>query len=93
MPFMITVQDLGGPTAVARMVRLSVPTVHGWKAIPEHHCPTIERATNGRWVCEQLRPEAPWLRVPDKKWPHPKGRPVLDVAASAPAAEPARQGA
>jgi len=83
MRLMITVQDLGGPTAVARMTGLSVPTVHGWKAIPVHHCPTIERATACVRTCEDMQPGAPWLRVPDKRWPHPKGRPVLDVAATA----------
>ena len=81
MVFMITVQDLGGPTAVSRMTGVSVPTAHGWKAIPAHHCPAIEKATNGVRLCEDMQPGAPWLRVPDMHWPHPKGRPVLDVAA------------
>lgn len=64
------------------MVGLAVPTVHGWKAIPEHHCPAIERATAGKFVCEDMRPESPWRRIPDKSWPNPKGRPVLDFAAA-----------
>lgn len=65
------------------MVGLAVPTVHGWKAIPEHHCPTIELATEGRFRCEEMRPDSPWRRIPDKNWPNPKGRPVLDFAAAA----------
>lgn len=80
---MITAQDLGGPTAVARMLGLSVPTVHGWKAIPAHHCPALELATDGKFVVEAMTPSAPWTRVPDKNWPHPDGRPVLDFALDA----------
>ena len=83
---MISIQDLGGPTAVARMTGLTVPTVHGWKAIPEKHCPTIERATGGRFACEALRSDLVWERVPDAAWPHPGGRPLLDFAATKEAA-------
>lgn len=89
---MITVQDLGGPTAVSRIVGLSVPTVHGWKKIPEHHCPAIEKARGGDITVELMRPDISWSRVPDPEWPHPEGRPVIDVAkpsASAAADTPA----
>ncbi len=63
------------------MVKLSVPTVHGWKAIPDRHCPAIERATLGEWTCEVIRPDLAWRRVPDPSWPHPEGRPLMDFAA------------
>lgn len=79
---MISIQDLGGPTAVARMTKLAVPTVHGWKTIPDRHCPAIERATSGEFPCEKLRPDLTWTRIPDADWPHPEGRPLLDFAAS-----------
>lgn len=81
---MISIYDLGGPTAVARMTGLSVPTVHGWKAIPFTHCPSIEHATNGIHSCENLRPDLHWVRVPDSAWPHKEGRPLLDLAAGTP---------
>lgn len=84
MRAMISINDLGGPTAVARMTGLSVPTVHGWKNIPSNHCPTIERATQGAHACENLRPDLHWVRVPDDKWPHAGGRPLLDLAAGTP---------
>lgn len=77
---MISISDLGGPTAVARMTGLSVPTVHGWKAIPYQHCPTIERATNGKYVCEDMRPDQKWVRIADEHWPNPSGRPLLDLS-------------
>ncbi len=45
-------------------------------------CPEIERASNGQVSCEQLRPDIRWHRVEDKAWPHPTGRPLIDVAAA-----------
>lgn len=84
---MKTAHDLGGPTAVARIVGLAVPTVHGWKRIPEWHCPAIEKAKGGAVTVEEMRPDINWLRVKDKSWPHPKGRPVIDVGAPAMKAE------
>lgn len=75
---MLTVQDLGGPTAIARVLGLKPPTVSGWKQIPEHHCPDIERWKEGQVTVEQLRPELQWRRVEDATWPHPDGRPLLD---------------
>lgn len=80
---MISIQDLGGPTAVAKMTGLKVPTVHGWKAIPMQHCPAIERGTKGEYPVEKLRPDLTWERVPDADWPHVGGRPLLDFAALA----------
>ncbi|MBQ1556661.1 MAG: helix-turn-helix domain-containing protein [Pseudomonas sp.] len=77
---MITVQDLGGPSAVARALRISAPTAHGWKRIPEHHCPALELWKQGDVTVEQMRPDISWHRVPDSNWPHPSGRPLIDVA-------------
>lgn len=84
---MKTVTELGGPTAVSRIVGLSVPTVHGWKKVPEKYCPAIERAHEGRVTADEIRSDVTWLRVKDKTWPHPKGRPVLDFALAEPKAE------
>lgn len=50
---------------------------------PSERCPAIERASEGRITVEQLRPDVCWLRVPDPHWPHPAGRPCIDVAAPA----------
>lgn len=41
----------------------------------------IERESSGAVICEDLRPDVSWLRVPDAKWPHPEGRPLVDHAA------------
>lgn len=82
------VTSLGGPTAVARMLGIKAPSVIGWNGKPPpDRCPAIERATSGRVTCEELRPDVRWQRIPDPAWPHPNGRPCIDVAA--PAAEEA----
>jgi DNA-binding transcriptional regulator YdaS (Cro superfamily) len=82
------ISELGGPAAVARMVGVKPPSVIGWRGRPPpDRCPAIERATAARVTCEQLRPDVRWHRVPDAAWPHPDGRPCIDVAA--PATQPA----
>lgn len=53
----------------------------GRRKLPPDHCPAIERATQGAVTVEQLRPDVRWVRVPDPNWPHPAGRPCIDVAA------------
>lgn len=78
------IQSLGGPTAVARMLGIKAPSVIGWSGRPPaERCPAIERATAGRVPCETLRPDMRWVRVADPTWPHPQGRPCLDVAGPA----------
>jgi DNA-binding transcriptional regulator YdaS (Cro superfamily) len=47
---------------------------------PLERCPAIEQALKGVVTCEQLRPDVHWARIPDGAWPHPAGRPVIDVA-------------
>jgi len=79
---MSMIDQLGGPTAVARMVGCRVPSVIEWRkrGIPADRCPAIERATSGAVTVEALRPDVAWSRIPDPSWPHPAGRPVIDVA-------------
>lgn len=77
-----TIDRLGGTSAVARMAGVSAPTAHAYRhrGIPPERCPAIERATGAFFVCEALRPDVAWARIPDPEWPHPAGRPVLDIA-------------
>jgi DNA-binding transcriptional regulator YdaS (Cro superfamily) len=80
------IRQIGGPSAVARMLGIKPPSVIGWRGrVPPDRCPSLERASLGAVTCEQLRPDVRWHRVPDPSWPHPGGRPLIDVAA--PAAE------
>lgn len=53
----------------------------GRRLIPADRCHSIERASRGAVTVEALRSDIRWLRVPDPQWPHPAGRPCIDVAA------------
>lgn len=73
----------GGITKLAAALGESVQAVTNWRVrrAPSDRCPNIEQATAGRVTCESLRPDVRWARVPDPSWPHPEGRPCIDVAA------------
>lgn len=43
-------------------------------------CVAVESATDGVVTCEDLRPDVRWVRIKDKAWPHPQGRPLVDHA-------------
>ena len=76
------IDQVGGASVVADLCRISAPSVTNWKrrGIPFIRCAAIERATEGKWVCEQLRPDVSWCRIADPLWPwHPSGRPALDL--------------
>ncbi|MFA7278616.1 MAG: helix-turn-helix domain-containing protein [Sterolibacterium sp.] len=55
---------LGGLGALARILKVSSPTVSQWRTgirrVPAERCPAIERATNGEVTCEELRPDVDW---------------------------------
>ena len=89
---MHVIDQLGGPSAVARIVGVKAPSVIEWRrrGIPPERCPAIERATQGAMHVETLRPDVRWSRIPDPAWPHPAGRPVIDVARQDAAQEAAR---
>lgn len=74
-------------SALARALGVSAPFVSllssGVRSPPPDRCPAIERATAGQVRCETLRPDVCWVRIPDPHWPHPGGRPCIDVAAPA----------
>ncbi len=76
------IDDLGGTSAVAKMTGVSAPTAHAYRyrGIPPERCPAIERATRGAHTVEALRPDVSWVRIQDPTWPHPAGRPAIDVA-------------
>jgi DNA-binding transcriptional regulator YdaS (Cro superfamily) len=54
---------LGGPVAAARRLEIErYQTVQSWlrNRVPAEYCPLIERATEGRVRCEELRPDIAW---------------------------------
>jgi DNA-binding transcriptional regulator YdaS (Cro superfamily) len=83
---------LGGQKQLALAMGVSPSAVNqflsGLRELPRDRCPAIEHATNGVVVCEDLRPDVRWQRVPDPAWPHPAGRPCIDVTDLVPQAAP-----
>jgi DNA-binding transcriptional regulator YdaS (Cro superfamily) len=83
-PSATAVRAAGGPSALAAALGVSSAAVSQWVAgvrqIPAERCPAIERATQGAVAVETLRADVQWSRIPDPAWPHPAGRPVIDVA-------------
>jgi DNA-binding transcriptional regulator YdaS (Cro superfamily) len=73
-------QAAGSQTELGRLLGRQKAAVSRWKReqVPADVCPEIERITGV--TCEELRPDVNWVRVKDKKWPHPQGRPLMDVA-------------
>ena len=81
LPQAITI--VGSQSALARLIGAKQQEVWNWlngRAVPCARCPDIEDATKGAVTVEQLRPDVVWQRVPDPAWPHPDGRPCVDVA-------------
>lgn len=84
---------LGGdsPTAIAVALGdgITRQVVEYWQAkgrVPFERGPLVERRCWERGHAIDvtlLCPDKTWRRVKDKKWPHPDGRPLLDVAAEA----------
>ena len=78
------ISSLGGPTAVARMLGIKAPSVIGWKGrVPPERRPELERLKYPGFCVEMFGDDVRWVRVPDPDWPHPDGRPCIDVAAPA----------
>lgn len=84
-PLEKAVQICGSQAELARRIEEKPQTVSAWVKraqrrgvlrVPAEHCPSIEEATGGEVVCEQLNP--------DVKWSVLRGRPLnVGVAANA----------
>ena len=83
-PIQQACSSVGSAASLARALSVSPSMVTQWmrgiRGIPADRCAGIERATSGAVTCETLRPDVAWARIPDASWPHPLGRPVIDVA-------------
>lgn len=79
MDFDTVMQILGGPTAVARLLGIKDPSVHGWRTsgIPDYRmeqlAPFIEKASGGKFMRWDICPKV-WRQ----RWPE------LTVLANAP---------
>ena len=87
MDIQTLIRTLGGPTRVAQICGIRVPSIYSWRAVPQDRCAQIEHATSGAVTVEELRPDVHWHRIPDTSWPHPEGRPLVDVSRQAAASQ------
>lgn len=75
---------VGTQMSLARALGVTRAAVGQWKIkgrfVPMEHGPDIERLTKGQVSCEALCPQNVWVRIPDPEWPHPAGRPAVDLA-------------
>ncbi|MEI7216245.1 helix-turn-helix domain-containing protein [Pectobacterium carotovorum] len=64
--------DIGGQASMARLLGVSAPTINQWvngvRPIPAERCLEIEKITQGKVTCEELRPDVDWayLRSTDR---------------------------
>lgn len=57
------IAEAKGVSALASSIGVVQTAVSNWRSrgkVPAEHCPAIERATNGKVRCEELRPDIPW---------------------------------
>ena len=75
---------LGSQRALASELGVTPATVNQWiggvRPVPEDRCLSIENLTGAKVVVERIRADVQWVRIVDKSWPHPKGRPLVDHA-------------
>jgi DNA-binding transcriptional regulator YdaS (Cro superfamily) len=63
----IAIKHLGNATKLAAVLGVTTQAVCFWRdgkrEIPADKCPLIERATEGRVRCEDLRPDVDWQYI------------------------------
>jgi DNA-binding transcriptional regulator YdaS (Cro superfamily) len=57
--------------------------------VPTEHCPLIEDLTEGRILCEDLRPDVRWDLVRKRRRPHPDRTALLAARGQSDTKEPA----
>ena len=76
----------GRQAELARVLKCPPPLIFQWarsvRPVPYMRCLQLEHATGGHVTCEEMRPDIAWCRVRDRKWPHPQGRPFVEVSAN-----------
>ena len=89
--------ERGKVNELAAAIGVPSALVSQWKTgvrpVPEDRCPHIEQASAGAVCCEEMRADVAWVRIKDKTWPNPDGRPLVDHAAKVGAGDTAKEAA
>jgi DNA-binding transcriptional regulator YdaS (Cro superfamily) len=84
MDALIKAVDLaGGHPALTSGIGVKPNAARMWLErgnVPPKQRVAIELFLDGRVEVEEFGDDVQWTRVKDRAWPHPKGRPLLDVA-------------
>ncbi len=56
-PLEKAIKAAGGESALARAIGVTRQAVHGWAKVPADRALAVERATDGRVRCYELRPD------------------------------------
>jgi DNA-binding transcriptional regulator YdaS (Cro superfamily) len=73
----------GGHPELTAGIGVKPHAAHMWLArgnVPPKQRAAIERFLKGAVTVEEFGDDVRWQRVKDRAWPHPKGRPLLDVS-------------
>jgi DNA-binding transcriptional regulator YdaS (Cro superfamily) len=77
--------ERGNGVALAEKLRIPLSYLsqmaRGIRSITPERAVAIEFETASVVTVESTLPTQQWIRVKDKTWPHPKGRPLHDVGA------------
>lgn len=65
----------GCETSIGHLLNI----MYGTKAFTPSYAVVVERQSQGAVSVEDMCPGVKWVRIKDKAWPHPKGRPLLDA--------------
>ena len=84
------IRAAGSQGALAIALRVSQPTVSEWargvRPVPAEKAADMERLYWPAVAADRF--PGRWARLPDPAWPHPAGRPCVDVAATHSATQP-----
>lgn len=76
-------QIFGNYSALADRLGVSKSMVSQWRngerPVSLSFSCAIERETAGEVGANEVRPDVTWTRIPDQTWPHPEGRPLVDI--------------
>ena len=66
-PVLKAARIVGSQSAIAAQLGLKKQNVYQWtlpgRKVPAEHCPLIERMTEGKVRCEELRPDVDWAYI------------------------------
>lgn len=69
LPIDAAAQIVGSKAKLAKELNVSRQAINNWRItkVPSDRCPSIERITKGKVLCEKLRPDVDWTVLRNSK--------------------------